>query len=151
MVRGRVPATRCRPFSHDEARQGTPSPYLNNHGPQVRVGGKPAHPHRLPWRLSSEAKPAPQGSDLGNLLKYHPPHHHEDSRTGPNTMEASNRLWRIDHLKSRPTSHVHHIENIEIISLYLSSRLPAIKGLLPFQQGDTRTFPPFSLANFVSP
>jgi hypothetical protein len=67
----------------DVVGQGTLPPYLNRHGPQVRVGGKLAHPHRLPWRLSS---------DLRNLLEYHLPHHHEDSRTGPNTVEASNRL-----------------------------------------------------------
>jgi hypothetical protein len=52
----------------DEAGHGTLSPYLNRHGPQVRVGGKPARPHRPPWRLRSEAKLAPQGNDLVNLL-----------------------------------------------------------------------------------
>jgi hypothetical protein len=65
-------------------------------------------------------------------------------------MEASNQPWRTDHLKSGPTGHINLIGDIEIIRLYLSSRLPAIKGPLPFRQGDTRTFPLFSLANFLS-
>jgi hypothetical protein len=93
------------------------SPYLNSHGPQVRVGGKPARPHRPPWRLSSETKLAPQGSNLGNLLEYHPPHHHEDSRTGPNTMEASNRPQQTNDLKTGPNGYVNLIEDIKIISL----------------------------------
>jgi hypothetical protein len=40
----------------------------------------------------------------------------EDSRTGPNTVEASNRPLRTDHLKSGPTGHVNPFADIEIIS-----------------------------------
>jgi hypothetical protein len=90
-------------MGQDEAEQGTLSLYLNSHGPQVRVGGKLARPHQPPWRLSSEAKLAPHGSDLENLLEYHPPHHHEDSRIGLNTVKASNRPWPTYYLKTRPT------------------------------------------------
>jgi hypothetical protein len=62
---------------------------------QVRVGGKLARPCRPPWRLRSEAKPAPPGSGLRNPLKYHPPHHQEVSRIGLSTVEASNQLSYI--------------------------------------------------------
>jgi hypothetical protein len=41
----------------------------------------------------------------------------EDSRTGLNTVEASNRPQQIDHLKSGPTSHVNPIVGVEINTL----------------------------------
>jgi hypothetical protein len=41
----------------------------------------------------------------------------DDSRIGLNTVEASNRPRRMDHLKSGPTGHVNPIMVIEIISL----------------------------------
>jgi hypothetical protein len=80
----------------DKAWQGTLSPYLSDYGPRVRVGGKAAHPYRPPQRFSSKAKPALEGSDLGNLLDHHPTHHQEDSKIGPNTVEDSNRPLRTD-------------------------------------------------------
>jgi hypothetical protein len=54
----------------------------------------------LPWRA--------RGTERGSL---------EDSRTGPNIVEAFNRPWQTDHLKSVPTGHVNPIDDIEIISL----------------------------------
>jgi hypothetical protein len=40
-----------------------------------------------------------------------------DSRTGLNTVEASNRPLQTDHLTSGPTGHVNPIVDTEIISL----------------------------------
>jgi hypothetical protein len=75
----------------DRSGQGTLAPYLNNRGAHVKVGHKAAHPYRPPQKLSGEIKPVPHGRDPRNILEYHPPHRQEYSRTGLNTMEASNR------------------------------------------------------------
>jgi hypothetical protein len=71
----------------DMAGQGIHPPYPRALG---KSRGKPARLQRPPQRLRSEAKPVPLGSGLQNPLEYHPPHHQEVSRTGPNTVEASN-------------------------------------------------------------
>jgi hypothetical protein len=104
-------------MGQDGAWQGTLSPYLNDCRAQVRVVSKAAHPYRPPQRPSNKAKSGPQGSDLRNLLDHHPPHHQEDSKTGPNTMEASNRPRQTNYLTHGPTVHVHPFMDIEIISL----------------------------------
>jgi hypothetical protein len=65
----------------------------------------------------------------------------EDSRTGPNTVEASNRSRRTDYLKSGTTGHVNPFVDTEIISSYLSNRLPAIKSPLLFSQRGQEHFP----------
>jgi hypothetical protein len=75
------------------------------------------HLHWPPQKLSGEGKPVPQGSDHQNLLEHRQPHHQEYSRTGPNTVEASNRPQQTDHLKSGSTGHVNPIVDLEIISL----------------------------------
>jgi hypothetical protein len=75
------------------------------------------HLHWPPQKLGNEARLDPQGSDPRNLLEHRPPHCQEYSRIGPNTVEASNRPRRTDHLKSGPTGHVNLIVDIEIISL----------------------------------
>jgi hypothetical protein len=104
-------------MGQDRDGQGTLPSYLNNHGSHVRVGDKAAYPYRPPQKLSDEAKPVPQGSNPRNLFEHHSPHRQEYSRTGPNTVEASNRPRQNDHLKSGPTGNVNPIVNIEIISL----------------------------------
>jgi hypothetical protein len=65
-------------------------------------------------------------------------------------MEDSNRPRRTDYLKFETTGHVNPFMDIEIISLYLSSHLPAIKGLLPFMQEGHKNISPFHLVNFLS-
>jgi hypothetical protein len=70
-----------------KAGQGIHPPYLR--APGKSRGGEPAWLHRPPQRLRSEAKPASPGSGLRNPLEYHPPHHQEVSKIGPNTVEAS--------------------------------------------------------------
>jgi hypothetical protein len=116
-----IPPAKChRPLSHDRTRlslTSTLSPYLNDCGPRVRVGGKAACPYRSPQRLRSKEKPTPQGSDSGNLLDHHPPHRQKDSRIVPNTVEDSNRPRQTDYLKSESTGHVNLFMDIEIISL----------------------------------
>jgi hypothetical protein len=41
----------------------------------------------------------------------------EDSKIGPNTMEASNQPQQTDFLKTGPTGHVNHFVDTEINSL----------------------------------
>jgi hypothetical protein len=66
--------------------------------------------------LSGEVKPAPLHTDSKNLLECHPPQHQEHSGIDLNTVEASNRPLRTNHLKFGPTGHVNYFADIEIIS-----------------------------------
>jgi hypothetical protein len=97
--------------------------------------------HKPTWAPFTSLRWRAQGTERGSL---------EDSRIGLNTVEACNQPWQINHPKSRPSGHVNPIEDIKIISLWLSCCLSAIKGPSTLQVGRHKNIFPLSLANFSS-
>jgi hypothetical protein len=87
--------------------------------PQI---SKPRGLH-IPWEmchrpLQWQNKTMSGGTDSRNLLECCPPQRHgQDSRTDPNTVEASNQPLWIDYLKYGPMGFVNPFRDVEIISL----------------------------------
>jgi hypothetical protein len=96
----RTPKQRITDHSHamgqDRARQGSLPNYLNNRRSQVRVGDKVALPYWPPHKLSSEAKPVPQGSDPETFSSI-------VHLITKNTLEQARTLWKPPIKLGEPT------------------------------------------------